>query len=195
MTSSYRIASSGISRGQAPFEFVYEKSESLSDALWQSRLTIRDKQLGIFRELSEETVRVLSAFTPVATGELSKSTRYNITHEMTDVPELVSTITQDAENPRWGIPYRNFVGQGTRPHRPPVQPLEHWVSAKFGIIGPQARSMSYAIAYTIGQFGTPLNPYVYFAVTELGSTIDRAAEAMGTSIVADFYDAFDTGIG
>jgi hypothetical protein len=146
--------------------------------------------MDIFRELSEEAVKMLTVFTPVASGNLARSTNYAISMQAGSIPELVSTITQDAQNYRWGIPYRAYVGQGTRPHRPPIDPIQQWVSDKFGYFGARARSMAGAIVHNINIYGLTPNPYVYMSLESLGPTIERAAEKMGTTIVTDFYDSY-----
>lgn len=46
------------------------------------------------------------------------------------------------------------VELGTKPHMPPVAPLEAWVHEKLGIAGPQARGVAFAIARKIASRGT-----------------------------------------
>jgi len=46
------------------------------------------------------------------------------------------------------------VEYGTRPHFPPIAPLQHWVERKLGLEGKEARSVAFAIALKIAKEGT-----------------------------------------
>lgn len=46
------------------------------------------------------------------------------------------------------------VELGTRPHKPPVGPIEAWVNEKLGIQGKEARGIAFAIANKIAKRGT-----------------------------------------
>lgn len=46
------------------------------------------------------------------------------------------------------------VEAGTKPHFPPVDPLQFWVERKLGLTGKAARSVAFAIAATIAREGT-----------------------------------------
>lgn len=46
------------------------------------------------------------------------------------------------------------VELGTKPHFPPIAPLELWVQKKLGIEGPEAKGVAFAIAKTIAKRGT-----------------------------------------
>jgi len=50
--------------------------------------------------------------------------------------------------------YGESVEMGTKPHFPPVDPIQHWVERKLGIEGKQARSVAYLIARKISKKGT-----------------------------------------
>lgn len=55
----------------------------------------------------------------------------------------------------WGMPYTEQLVFGREPgKRPPIAPLEKWVSAKFGMSGRQATSMAFAVANKIAKEGT-----------------------------------------
>jgi hypothetical protein len=57
---------------------------------------------------------------------------------------LVSTPAQ------YGLP----VEMGTRPHFPPVAPIQHWVEKKLGINGKEAKAVAYLVARAIAKRGT-----------------------------------------
>lgn len=46
------------------------------------------------------------------------------------------------------------VEYGTKPHFPPIDPLEFWVEKRLGLSGKAARSVAYAIAVSISRKGT-----------------------------------------
>lgn len=43
---------------------------------------------------------------------------------------------------------------GTKPHFPPIGPIQHWVEKKLGISGKESKSVAFAIAITIARRGT-----------------------------------------
>lgn len=53
------------------------------------------------------------------------------------------------------LSYALPVELGSRPHRPPVEPLTDWVRRKLGKKGKEARSVAFAIARKIEREGTP----------------------------------------
>lgn len=46
------------------------------------------------------------------------------------------------------------VELGTKPHFPPIGPIQHWVEKKLGKSGSDAKSIAFAIAITIARRGT-----------------------------------------
>jgi len=51
-------------------------------------------------------------------------------------------------------PYGEPVEYGSKPHFPPVGPLELWVRRKLGVDKDEARSVAFAIAFKISRHGT-----------------------------------------
>lgn len=84
----------------------------------------------------------------VATGELSRS--------------VVTTNVDDGAIVRIDAPYAAAMEEGTRPHFPPLQPLEDWVVVK-GIARDPAsvKRIAYAIALKIARDG--IAPRHFFA--------------------------------
>lgn len=54
-----------------------------------------------------------------------------------------------------GEKYGAYVEYGTKPHFPPVAPIERWAKTKLGVSG-----LGFLIARKIGRFGTKAQPYV-----------------------------------
>ena len=52
------------------------------------------------------------------------------------------------------LSYAIPVELGTKPHFPPVDAIEDWVQVKFGLSGPEARSVAFAVARKIAKKGT-----------------------------------------
>jgi hypothetical protein len=50
--------------------------------------------------------------------------------------------------------YGESVELGTKPHFPPIDPIQHWVEKKFGYEGKDARAVAYLIARKISKKGT-----------------------------------------
>lgn len=55
-------------------------------------------------------------------------------------------------------PYAEYVETGTKPHRPPMQPLEDWVHAVLGLSGDEEKGAAFAIASKIAKKGTTKQP-------------------------------------
>lgn len=51
-------------------------------------------------------------------------------------------------------PYATYVELGTRPHKPPIQPLKDWVEAVIGLRGEDAEEVAEAISWKIARHGT-----------------------------------------
>jgi hypothetical protein len=79
-----------------------------------------------------------------AHGHLAQS----ITSEVSDLADGVLGVV--------GTPlaYAVPVELGTKPHMPPIQPLEDWVQHKLGKMGPEIKRVAYAIAWKIKHHGT-----------------------------------------
>lgn len=79
---------------------------------------------------------------------------------------LAGSISFDVERTAEGaraevgspLPYALHVEYGTKPHRPPVRPIQDWVEVKLGISGKAAEGAAWAIAAAIGKRGTRAQP-------------------------------------
>lgn len=63
-----------------------------------------------------------------------------------------------------GVNYAVFVHEGTRPHFPPLAPLETWVRRKLKKTGPEAEEIARRIQRHIGFHGT--KPFPFFRIAE-----------------------------
>lgn len=64
-------------------------------------------------------------------------------------------------------PHAPYIEYGTRPHRPPLQPLVEWAMRKLGVTLTEARSIAWVIAEKQALYGTP--PHRFFASAMSGS--------------------------
>jgi hypothetical protein len=79
------------------------------------------------------------------------------------------------------LPYAEYVEIGTRPHFPPLQPLEDWVQAKLGITDEsERRSVAFLIARKISVKGT-----------QGDGTWGRVAEAQTPEVLRKLADGVD----
>lgn len=76
------------------------------------------------------------------------------------------------------VEHAEYVEYGTRPHRPPVQPIQDWVEVKLGLSGASATSAAHAIAAGIAKRGTQAQPVWEPTFTrvqpELRAAVNRA---------------------
>lgn len=86
------------------------------------------------------------------------------------------------------LPYAEYVELGTKPHFPPIEPIQDWVMAKLGITDEtEARSVAFLIARKISRVGTkPDGTWARVAETQqpevnrrIAQGIDRALDALG----------------
>ncbi|MBP8980848.1 MAG: hypothetical protein KBG09_06350 [Syntrophobacterales bacterium] len=77
----------------------------------------------------------------------------------THLRDTIFHKVQGYGTPIWGLvstpaKYGEPVELGTRPHFPPVAPIQHWVEKKLGYSGKEAKSIAYLIARSIWRRGT-----------------------------------------
>jgi hypothetical protein len=75
-------------------------------------------------------------------------------------------------------PYAEYLETGTRPHKPPVQPLIDWVEAKLGYHDKQAKGVAFAIRNTIAKKGTREQPVWQQTYNRLLPTIQLKLQAL-----------------
>jgi len=75
------------------------------------------------------------------------------------------------------------VELGTRPHFPPVGPIQHWVEVKLGYSGKEAASVAFLIARAISRRGTKGKHMFEKGFEKSESTIIRILEEIPADIV------------
>ena len=79
----------------------------------------------------------------------------------------------------YGLP----VEMGTRPHFPPVAPIQFWVEKGMGLTGKEAKSVAFLIARAISRRGTPARQPFESGYEEVASTVDRILKQIPEDIV------------
>lgn len=101
------------------------------------------------REIEAVLLKVVDLFLIPRFRELGM----NATGEWMNSLEVVAN-NNDSGSIR-GRQYSEQLAKGRQPgKRPPIAPIEKWVTAKFGISGNQAKSMAFAISHKIANEGT-----------------------------------------
>lgn len=85
------------------------------------------------------------------------------------------------------------VELGTKPHMPPVEPIEAWVNDKLGITGKAARRVAFAIALKIAKKGTkaqrPFKNTFELQYRTIGMVFERAAGRVATRLAGNVNGA------
>jgi len=85
-----------------------------------------------------------------------------------------------------GVLYGVFVHEGTKPHWPPVAPIERWVKKKLGITDSvELRSVTYLVRRKISKVGTEAKPFLREPLLrKLPEIAPRIAHAFVTGLAA-----------
>jgi len=96
------------------------------------------------------------------------------------------------EGKSWEVGYTalhsQFVEFGTRPHRPPFDPIHKWVQGKLGIKGKEGQKIAWAIVNTIEQCGTKANPFFRPAIDAARRRNFNSVEEMAEFIFNESQD-------
>lgn len=95
-----------------------------------------------------------------------------ITRRAVATAQLARSVTvdnhQDGATVLVNAPHADFVESGTRPHRPPIQPLADWAKVKgLARTDAEARRIGFLVARAIAVRGTPPVHYFRDAWTQL----------------------------
>lgn len=81
------------------------------------------------------------------------------------------------------------VELGTKPHMPPVEALEAWVTERLGLAGKEALGVAWAIARKIAKTGTkaqrPLGNTFDRQYLKVGAVFERAAGRVAAKLIDD----------
>lgn len=89
--------------------------------------------------------REAKEFTPTASGLTRNSIGAREPEILGD--EILGVVASSS-------PHIEYLELGTRPHRPPIEPIEDWVQLKLGLTGIAATRVAHAIANKIARVGT-----------------------------------------
>jgi len=103
---------------------------ALMPAMWQAELLL-------MREIRDRT--------PAASGITRESIQAKEPVVIGDV--LIGEVGSSQ-------PHIEYVELGTKPHRPPIAPIEAWVRTKLGLTGIEATRVAWAVAGKIAKVGT-----------------------------------------
>ena len=139
--------------------------EESGDIDWKAiRNAVRGEVDDLMTEARDEMLRVIDLRDAVATGDLEASIQKHVEESGTRIRGLAGADVKPGSNV---APYARFVDQPTRPHFPPIKPLERWARAKFGATGEEKTSIAWATARSIARRGTPGVRFTDAAMREL----------------------------
>lgn len=84
------------------------------------------------------------------------------------------------------LTYAKAVEWGSRPHFPPVAPLELWVRRKLRVPARRARSVAFLVARKISKRGTPAQPFLGPALEQSKGFINAAMRSLGDDIARNW---------
>jgi len=136
-------------------ELTIDASQFLQLAdVWKQAPELTQREL--LRAVTEADVLVqgeLQQHLPMGAGGRSGSGLVGgVHHEESLVADGVLGMVAESQ------PYGAYVEVGTKPHKPPIQPLMDWIEAVIGLREKEAKSMAFAIRNTIGKRGTHAQP-------------------------------------
>lgn len=82
------------------------------------------------------------------------------------------------------LSYALPVELGSRPHRPPIEPLADWVRRKLGKPADEARGIAFGIAAKIAQHGTPAHHMASEGLKATQAQIQELLEAAASRAVS-----------
>lgn len=129
-------------------------------------IRLDEKSLEEVRQyLSDTRFQKALAKTLLAAGlDLERAIVENITKRASNTGALAQSWQVQAKSYDEVIVFSNllyapFVEYGTKPHRPPIEPIMKWVRLKLGKSGRDLESTSWAVWHKIATKGTPEKRY------------------------------------
>lgn len=146
-------------------------------ALWAKFPEImREELLPAVRDIDLELLRALKEQLPKGAGGLSGGGGL-VGSIFTEEQQLADNVIGMVAT---ALPYAEYVELGTKPHFPPLQPLQDWAMAKLGVSEEEAPSVAFLIARKIARVGTKAD-----------GTWQRVAESQKDRAIEHFEDAVD----
>jgi len=152
-----------------------EGFERISSALGQNRTLVLGALNRALRRTGSHMVPALKSRTPVRTGKLRASTRFQVKGTAED---MRMEVRQGARTPG-GVIYRPFVTEGTRPHE--IKPVN--AKALRFVIGGVV-----VFAKSVKHPGTKANPYHRRTLREEQPEIRRIAKEEADRLAARLLD-------
>lgn len=134
-------------------------------------------------EFTGELENKLSNVMKSATGKIKSVVKSNLSSRGINttykLSEGISSKSSTYEGIVWSQEkYGVFVEYGTRPHFPPVAPLERWAQIKLGRSG-----LGYPIARKISRVGTKAQPFFHSAVDSQSAEVFLQFERLADDMV------------
>lgn len=144
----------------------------------EGHIDVKGDQRIIRREVEKEMARLGLEAERIMLDYLQK-------HNIDDRGDLAKSITSEIKNEllkiqlRFGANAKHsiFVHDGTKPHTPPIKPLEQWVVRKLGIKFPEGKGVARAIQHKISKQGTEAKPFAATTMRLIQRTAPMKIEA------------------
>jgi len=154
----------------------------IGGAFQRARAAVKDEMGDVTKDARDEMLRVIDLRDAKATGDLESAIQAHVKDLTGGVQGIAGADAKPGSNI---APYAPFVDQPTRPHFPPIKPLERWARSKFGATGKEKTSTAWAVARSIARRGTPGVRFTDAAARELRGTLgDRFEQAISDDLFA-----------
>lgn len=120
----------------------------------QRAVTFAAKQYA--KELKERIQQEIESHDAVASGKMRDGIKI-------DVRQLATKVTYRIMNK---VGYMDYVTKGTKPHRPPIKPLQRYIQKKNGQGGIEGLRHAYALREVIAKKGTRPKPFMRLLLTQ-----------------------------
>lgn len=144
-----------------------------------------DEFLGKLDKLPDEVekalVRALRSTAQAGVGVVSEEIATASPHPAVDTGDLLRSV--DYSPMRTGgrvmvdAPHAAIVEHGSRPHRPPLLPLERWAKRKFNVSDDEARGIAFRVASKIAARGTEPRFYMKRSMGKLEKRLADEVES------------------
>ena len=159
---------------------------------------LKTKIIADLKDLKNLTKRYPEVSKDVRVSKLTKALALLERAVKLKTPEGAGPIhLRDSIHPKVSMPGKSVKGLlgtplahgesvelGTKPHFPPIGPIQHWVEKKLGISGKEAKSVAFAIAITIARRGTKGAHMFEKGFDENEAQVMRILESIPDEIVA-----------
>lgn len=135
---------------------------------------VREEQRAATEEGMAQLADAILPVTPVHRGLLRKGVQTRLSDDASGVLGRVFNA----------VTYAQPVEYGSRPHFPPLAPLQRWAELKLGVPKKESRSVAFLIARKISKKGTPAARMFAKGLDAKRSAVVARFEQMNARIVA-----------